>query len=670
MESDATAPVCCLVNMPSAAPERPSIALGMLQAILTGAGVPTRTLHANLWFLDFIGLSELKLLDSFRTEEAVVDWCFGAAAFPDFAPDHELFLRRLVERNVRSSEASVPPQMRERLLAVRTQTPAFIDWVASRVLALRPRIVGCTSTFQQHVASLALLRRVKQLAPEIVTVIGGANCESVMGLTTHREFPWIDYVVSGEADEFIVPLFRLMLQHGAGILADALPFGVFAPCHRTLGYPRTDKGDGVPRALTADIRDLPLPDYADYFADVGKSTYARAISAGLPMEFSRGCWWGERSHCTFCGLNGGSMSFRAKPAADVADAMRTMVARYGSRRIEVVDNIMDLSYFSTVLPDLAERQEGLSVFFETKSNLKRHQVALLAAAGVRWIQPGIESLHSGVLSLMRKGVSAWTNIQLLKWARHYGVRVSWSIICNFPGEDDAWYTDMAEFIPALAHLQPGPAVTLRFDRYSPYFTDPNRWGLKLQPSELYCFAYPLPPDVLADQVYFFEDVPAPDECRQLNGPEGRPGLTAVRLAMRAWVRAWRQDAIPALLLQEEGDILIVTDTRPCATEPSLSLGGAARAALLAAEEAPPETRLRETLRAAMSETELDAALRFLLDRRLVLRLDGRIIGLPIRPPVRPIPGQHAFPGGHLMEEDNELIRLLKTMQRSGQPAPQ
>jgi hypothetical protein len=66
-------------------------------------------------------------------------------------------------------------------------------------------------------------------------------------------------------------------------------------------------------------------------------------------------------------------------------------------------------------------------------------------AGVTWVQPGIESLHSGVLKLMDKGV------QLLKWSRELGRRLSWSILWGFPGKKDDWYTDMAGWLPALEH---------------------------------------------------------------------------------------------------------------------------------------------------------------------------------------------------------------------------
>ncbi|WP_245315330.1 radical SAM protein [Bradyrhizobium yuanmingense] len=110
--------------------------------------------------------------------------------------------------------------------------------------------------------------------------------------------------------------------------------------------------------------------------------------------------------------------------------------------------------------------------------LKRHEVEKLAAAGVRWIQPGIESLDTRVLKLMRKGTASAHNVLLLKWCRQYGVRVSWSLLWGFPGESDAWYAQMASWLPLLHHLQPGPAVRLRYQRYSPYHHTAEKHGLR------------------------------------------------------------------------------------------------------------------------------------------------------------------------------------------------
>lgn len=645
----------CLVNMPLSGVERPSIALGLLKSILTDAHISTKVLYPNLWFLEYVGIKSYRTLEGIRPEEAVVDWLFGAAAFPDFEPDHDTFLRRLVERNPRGGRRSLNAG---ELLSLREQMVDFTDWCARKILALEPRIVGCTSTFQQHVASLALLRRIRELSPDVVTVIGGANCESVMGRTTHAQFPWVDFVVSGEADGFIAPLIGSILEQGRDLPVDAVPFGVFAPVHRATGYPKTGTGDGVPRSLTNDIRALPLPDYDDYFEELSQSLYASQIIPGLPMEFSRGCWWGAKSHCTFCGLNGGTMSYRSKPAETVVDDMVRLSGRYQVRRIEAVDNILDLGYFEKVIPRLAAEGHDFSIFFEVKSNLKKKQLESLAAAGIRWIQPGIESLDSRILRLMRKGCTAAQNLQLLKWSRQLGVRVSWSLLCGFPGEDDAWYSEMAEWLPLISHLQPGNAVTLRFDRYSPYFNNPDAYGLRLTPSELYRYAYPLPAHDLHNQVYFFENQhPAGSEA---TSAPGRPGLEAARQAIGSWFAAWtRGGALPVLSMVEEDGVLVIDDTRDCAVQRQHRVDGLARTILKLADDAPPEAQLRGRLsEMGCDHTSIDHSIDDLLSRRLAIRLDSRLIGLPLWRPHRLLPAPSAFPGGYFLQGEEVVEQLL------------
>ncbi len=154
-------------------------------------------------------------------------------------------------------------------------------------------------------------------------------------------------------------------------------------------------------------------------------------------------------HCTFCGLNGATMAFRSKSPARALDEMTELARRHPGCDIQAVDNIMDLGYFKNVLPALAARRLKVDLFYETKSNLNKDQVRLLRAAGVRDIQPGIESFSDTVLKLMRKGVTGLQNIQLLKWCKEFGVVPSWNFLWGFPGE------------PAgriRAHGAPRPAV--------------------------------------------------------------------------------------------------------------------------------------------------------------------------------------------------------------------
>jgi ribosomal peptide maturation radical SAM protein 1 len=546
------------------------------------------------------------------------------------------------------------------------------------VLATGARVVGCTSTFEQHVASLALLRRVRELDPGVITMLGGANCETVMGEATHRCFGWVDYLVSGEADGLVTELCRLALTRGRDVPADELPRGVLGPAHRKPAEAGQQDGAGarlaghrkprhkLARALFNDLDSLPTPRYDDYFDTLAASPLGPSVRPGLPLESSRGCWWGAAHQCTFCGLNGTSLGYRSKSPERVLAEVHELEDRYGVSDFEAVDNILDMGYHKTLLPELAAARRPLSangqsgsrrIFYEIKANVSRAQVAALVAAGVMWVQPGIESLHSEVLALMDKGIQGWQNVQLLKWARELGLRLSWSILWGFPGEKDDWYEDMAEWLPALTHLPP-PAATprVRFDRYSVYHEQASQQGLILFPIGALSLVYPAGPGDLDALAYFFTTEPDSGPVRIIQtlnqAVTANPGIRAVTQAVRDWAAAHHSGKLPVLASQDQAGVLEITDTRACARSPRQLLTGLSRAVLLACDNAPRPARLAGIVAAGgitASQDEIDAVVRKLLDDRLVLAMDDRLVGVVLHGPVPDrIPDYSEFPGGGLV----------------------
>ncbi len=633
----------CFVNMPQSPVERPSIALGLLKSILSRRGIGVRAVHANLRWAEEVGLDHHQWLERSRSEDLLTDWMFAPHAFPEATFDDEAFVAGFTERNARFRQAGLK-WTRSLLFYHRLQASWFLDAEVERILALRPRIVGCTSMFNQHVASLALLRRIRAADPGIITLIGGANCEGEMGVTTHRNFPWVDVVVSGEADLLIGPLVDKLLAGELDDPAEAWPEGAFAPAHRQAGYPRRDGGDGRPRATIEDMSQVPAPEYDDYFAELAGMPWAERVRASVPLESSRGCWWGQRSHCTFCGLNGGGMNFRTKPAGQARAEIDAAVARWGIDRIEMVDNILDMTYFRSLIPELGSLAPPLKIFYETKSNLKREQIAALAQAGVRWIQPGIESLNSGTLKLMGKGVTAAQNVMLLKWCRQYGVHAMWTVIAGFPGEDDAWYAAMAELVPYLTHLEGGGIARLRYDRFSPHHTSPERFGLKLTPAPLYAHVYPLPADQLAGIAYFFENEGEDAADRSLFSGEmpGRPGVNELSRRLAAWHRNGHGARLELIRRETGGEVI---DTRLVPTAGDHTLGAVELAVLDACLDGPPRMQLA-ALTPALADAPRAAALERLLTLGLVVELDGRLVALVLENPA-------AMPTA----EDNPLGRV-------------
>src|SRR5262249_9527274 len=201
-----------------------------------------------------------------------------------------------------------------------------------------PRVVGFTSSFHQHVPSLALAKRLKQARPECVIVMGGANCEGPMGAETARQFPFIDAVVSGEGDIVFPELVRRALD---GRPLEGLP-GVFTSANATAAL---TTGARAAAPMVQDMDSLPIPDFSDYFEEFARSRYARGWQPGLFFESSRGCWWGERMHCTFCGLNGSTMAYRSKSAARALEELAPVTERQPGCDVQGSDNVLDLACF-------------------------------------------------------------------------------------------------------------------------------------------------------------------------------------------------------------------------------------------------------------------------------------------------------------------------------------
>ena len=184
-------------------------------------------------------------------------------------------------------------------------------------------MVGFTTTFHQTCASLAVAKRLKALPNPPVIVFGGANCEGEMGWQMLQSFPWIDYVCAGEGDAAFPDFLEQLL---GGEEEPNVP-----------GILRRGGGLSAPEPVR-DMDSLPVPDYSEYVARVEASTIRERLSPVLLIETARGCWWGAKQHCTFCGLNGDTMAFRSK-SPERALAEFTQLARdYGYRRIDSVDN--------------------------------------------------------------------------------------------------------------------------------------------------------------------------------------------------------------------------------------------------------------------------------------------------------------------------------------------
>jgi ribosomal peptide maturation radical SAM protein 1 len=549
-----------------------SLSVALLATLLRSQGVATTESYLHFSFADLIGretyarVAEGKLSDAFSGELLFAEDTWGRV-------DSEAELQRL--------EALFGDREARRRLA-----GAYRDVCLSRVAAVGADLVGLTTSFSQLVPALWLARQIKARSPEVKIVLGGAGCAAPMGQRLQAAYPEVDYVVSGEGE---APLLSLVRD------------------------PDAWRGPNTSEWPCTSLDELPVPDY-DAFVSAWRQHGGSEARLMLAFESSRGCWWGERQHCTFCGLNQHQIAYRAKSSERVVAEIRDLWDRYHTA-LFATDSVMSTSHIRHVLPALAGYDSRPSIFYEIRAQLEEEDVIALKRAGVDWIQPGIESLSTPLLKLLRKGVTAIQNIALLKWCREQRIGVSWNVLCGIPGEDPEAYGSQIALMASIPHLiPPRGIVPIRIDRYSPYFESPEQHGIEgVRPYDAYRSLHPqMSSPELQDVAYHFEAVGSPVQTETY--------LDRLQKALTVWQE--RHSRGDGLFLDAEAGMVRIEGN-----EASFIHTDEAASAVI------KRTHRIASLDRLLEETHCtSASLEALIDAGLLYREGNRIINLIVRVP--------------------------------------
>ena len=613
-------PVCDVVFafMPYSWLEYPSLALGLFKTECEAAGIASRVLYSNHRFAEFAGIEAFERFDK-AGQMFAISWesLFTEAA--GFTP--RLAMEAMVNASAADLRAyyeacgtepepgSDAAEFMEAWHALYDRVDAFIEQEADTILAMRPKVVACSVLTQQRNASFALFRRIKQKAPEVITLLGGGECTLEAAEAYLKAVPSLDYVFAGEGDGVMADLLGLLV---AGKRAEA------EKKHPYLIY--KGRTDGVYRSLP-DISNIAVPDYSEYIETVQNEAFGQRFSHFLLLEGSRGCWWGEKNRCRFCAMHVCKevLHFRAKKAERLFGELEQFSREPFWDCVNLSDCILDYAFIRD-LPDTPPRSVDWHIYAEIKSNLRPEDMLKLRFRGFYAYQPGIEALQDDLLRLMHKGATAIQQVQLLKFARQYGIHLQWNLMHTFPGDKREWYEQTIALMPLLHHLQPpANAIQMLLMRHSPYLAEPEKYGLTdLRPHTAYDAVDPADREFTAHTASLFS---SPALLAELET------VAALRRALEQWRRAYYGGAFLARRVTEEG--LYVHDTRRIRKEEHYTLTGVRRAVAEACTTAVSRKSLYRTLAADYTPDEIDAAIGYLLDRLLCVELSGRVLFLAL-----------------------------------------
>lgn len=625
------------VQMPWASVSRPSIALGILSSLCQEQEVEHWAYYPNIELAAAIGVARAEVFSDTRPLFGLSEHLFAVDLFgPGALASDELIdtFTAATKLPSRLGDASVLRDLRDRVI------PRFLSMAADRVLEREPSHVGFTAMFNQVMPALALAKRIKQARPDIQVLCGGACFDGEMGHEYHRALPEvIDHVFISEAeDSFREFVGRLRAGRSTRGVAGTTWF---------------EPGEGVrrqDRAPVADMEQSPMPSYDAYFEQRAAIEQERRIELPfdrLPFESSRGCWWGAKNHCVFCGLNPKVLPFRSKSVDRTVHEIRTLSRKHRVTRLIATDWIVSRAQRAELFAELGRDGTDIEIFYETRADLSKLEIELMAAAGVRRVQPGIEALSTPLLRHMRKHSRAIRMIQFLRWCREYSVVPLYHLLAGFPGEAPEWFEETRQRIPSLLHLDPPRhnIFTVELHRFSPLFEHHEEYGITSYEART-DYRFNSPPGLmdLRKTSYFFEAGGA-------GIPDADGYLAGARRAVASWMAAHQRAQAPTFTFEVGDGFVNVIDGRDGWRE--VVLEGLARRLLLLCDEVRTVRNLRDDLGPAIGEVEIQRTLGTLVDAGLVMVEGSLYLTLPLSRVPRSTETLRALAGVRRTEPEHE-----------------
>lgn len=583
MTNSSSIPVL-LVVPPFYAYGQPSLGPAALKSALTQQGISSRVIYANAWYANMVGIEFYRMLLSVISpaelyqEQIFATAAHGAAEWRTPVGEHAAdFYTRYYELYGNNKTYLTD---REFARAVEAVEP-FIEAFVNEIKRIAPRIVGFSSLYSQINATLAMARRLKEALPGVLVVAGGSNCCGDMG-DELKNVAFIDYVFDGEAD-IALPEF----------------------CANVLGGQALPRDKVVKCQAVVNLDDLEIPDYSDFMAQFRPEERDTSF---LYFETSRGCWWGMKHRCRFCGISYAGMAFRAKSATKAAEQLCKLRRLYPDfSNYYACDSVFPFIYSDEFFATLAAHEFDGSVFYQVKPTLNFEDLKRMKGHGINSLGPGIESLSSKHLALMKKGTTAGRNIALLRDCRELNIEAKWNHLVAIPKDCGADYHALAKLLPLLQHLDPPVIIPIYIQRFSPYFDYPEEFEIRdVRPMSGYGKSFPDTFDLMR-LAYNFNgtidtDVRATPEL-----------LVPFYIEVWKWYGRWAGNR-PELTLIRSKDTILVRDTRDCAVDEISEIN-------------EKELTLLKQCRSPLKKSSNNGEMKNLLERGFLIEIDNCYVSL-------------------------------------------
>lgn len=602
-----------LVSTPWPLFNRPSLQLGTLKAYLQKE-LPELKVDAHHLYVGVAGALGYGVYRFISERSSLSEACYAALLYPA----REEILRGYWRRHARNLSPKVDfKDLCRSLKAVSKRLLRSVPWTSYP-------LIGFSLCYGQLTSSLYFMRQIKKVSPGSRIVLGGSSCAGRMGESLLRAFPEIDFVVNGEGE---IPLLRLVKGLSAGS-ENRTSFSAPGLLTRNSGSP-----EGFSQVHRLD--DLPAPDYTDYFENLKTLSEPKRFLPRLPVEMSRGCWWGrarlpqQAKGCAFCNLNLQWEGYRSKSLGKVVQEIDSLTDRHELLSVSFMDNLLPPKNLQSLFETLAGLGKDFRLFAEIRATTSLDELLAMGAAGVAEVQVGIEALSTRLLQKLNKGTTAIQNLEIMKNCEARNVPgLTSNLITQFPGSDERDVEETLRTLPFALPFRPLKAAPFWLGYGSPVWRHPEAFGIrKIRNHPLYRYLFPL--EILSQLRLMHQGYEGGiQKQRRLWGK--------VTQALRSWRTAYdslhsASNREPILSYQDGGTYLIIRERRLNADDRTHRLRGSSRQIYLFCEKSRHLSEIVERF-PGFGQEKILPFLSMMRDKKLMFREGERFLSLAV--PIR------------------------------------
>ena len=604
-----------LLSTPWPLYSRPSIQLGAIKAYLQ-AKHPDVAVHVDHAFLKIAAALDYPLYHEISERTWLAEAVYAALLYPQRFEVVEKFFNR----HAKPGSLIKKTGLLKITSVIKKTTDSLIDDIAWNNFQL----AGFSVSLCQLTSALYFIKRIKQKYPKLIIAIGGSTFTGSATPQFFDQFTEVDLVVTGEGE---LPFSQLVgYLKSAGNLSKI-------PAIEGIATPETVKTNGAPMRFQQmkNLKDLPPPDYDDYFKLLQSLAPRNSFFPTLPAETSRGCWWqrsssaSKSSGCAFCNLNLQWEGYRSKDPGQVAGEIDYLTAKYQTLAVSIVDNVLPKRASKEIFKKLIGLKKDLRMFSEIRATTARSELDLMAQAGMQEVQIGIEALSTSLLAKLRKGTTAIQNLEIMRDCEALGLANYSNLILHFPGSDEQDVTQTLWSLEFALPYRPLKAVGFWLGLGSPVWKNPGAYGIKS------VFNHPnwgclFPSKILASMRFMIQ---------AYRGDLGyqKKIWRPVEKAMKQWQQTYteqncRPERSSSLNFRDGREFLIIHQRKFDAETINHRLVGTSRLIYLYCQHHRSIKRIRERF-PAFAEDKILSFLKMMVTKRLMYEEKDRYLSLAI-----------------------------------------